>query len=42
MAEEKTFTINLRREFIKKPNYKRSKKAITAIKEYTLKHLKTK
>src|SRR3989338_4523129 len=42
MAEEKTFTINLRREFIKKPNYKRSKKAINAKKEYTLKQLKTK
>src|SRR3989338_1925708 len=42
MAEEKTFTINLRREFIKKPNYNRSKKAINAKKEYTLKQLKTK
>ncbi len=40
MAEEKIFIINLRREFSKKPNYKRSKKAVTAVKEYIQKHLK--
>ena len=42
MVEEKLFIINLRREFIKKPIYRRSKKAITAVKEYISKHLKVK
>ncbi len=40
MAEEKLFTINLRREFLKKPRYKRAKKAVTAVKEFISKHLK--
>ena len=42
MAEEKTFTINLRREFLKKPLYQRTKRALTAVKEFSLKHFKTK
>ena len=42
MAEEKIFIINLRREFSKKPNYKRAKKAVTAVKEFISKHLKVK
>ena len=40
--EEKTFTINLRREFLKKPIYQRTKRALTAVKEFSLKHFKTK
>jgi|SRR3989338_175405 len=40
MAEEKLFIINLRREFLKKPRYKRAKKAVTAVKEFISKHLK--
>ncbi|MEK6974495.1 MAG: 50S ribosomal protein L31e [Nanoarchaeota archaeon] len=40
MAEERTYTIPLRKEFIKKPNYKRSKKAITAIKNFMIRHMK--
>jgi len=40
MAEEKIFTINLRREFRKKPHYQRSKKAVTAVKEFISQHLK--
>lgn len=42
MADEKTFIINLRREFSKKPIYRRAKKAVTAVKEYISKHLKVK
>jgi len=38
--EEKLFIINLRREFNKAQNYKRSKKAITALKEYISRHMK--
>src|SRR3989344_6311905 len=40
MADEKIFTIPLRREFVKKPKYKRTKKAITLIKEFIAKHMK--
>lgn len=40
MAEEKLFTINLRRETIKKAKYRRSKKAITTTREYIKKHMK--
>lgn len=42
MAEEKTFTIPLRKEFSKKPIYRRAKKAVTAVKEYAMQHLKVK
>jgi len=41
MAEiKRSYNIPLRREFLKVPKYKRSKKAITAIKEFALKHMK--
>jgi len=40
MAEEKIYTIPLRREFLKVPKYKRSKKAMTSLKEFLRKHLK--
>jgi len=40
MADEKLFTINLRREFIKAPTYKKAKKSIKAIREYIQKHMK--
>lgn len=41
MAEiKRSYNIPLRREFLKVPRYKRSKKAITAIKEFTQKHMK--
>lgn len=40
MAEEKIFTINLRREFSKNPLYKRTKKSIAAVREFISKHLK--
>lgn len=38
---ERTYIIPLRREFLKVPKYKRAKKAITAIKEFLVKHTKT-
>ena len=40
MVEEKIFIINLKKEFMKKPLYKRAKKAVTAVKEYITQHLK--
>jgi large subunit ribosomal protein L31e len=40
MADEKIYTIPLRREWLKVPIYKRSRKAITATKQFLLKHLK--
>ncbi|MBI2148058.1 50S ribosomal protein L31e [Candidatus Woesearchaeota archaeon] len=42
MAEEKIFTIGLRKEFLKKPKYRRAKKAVTAVKEFIIQHLKVK
>ena len=41
MAEEKQFTIPLRKEFSKAPSYKRSEKAIKAIREFIERHMKT-
>ena len=41
MAEEKQFTIPLRRVFQKVPSYKRSEKAIKAIGEFIERHMKT-
>ncbi|RME77416.1 50S ribosomal protein L31e [Candidatus Woesearchaeota archaeon] len=38
---QRTYVIPLRREFLKVPRYQRSKKAITAIREFLVKHLKT-
>src|SRR3989344_6759289 len=40
MAEDKIFTINLRKEFLKKPRYKRTKKAVRAVREFIIRHLK--
>ncbi len=40
MAEEKIYTIPLRRKWLKVPIYKRSKKAITATKQFLFRHLK--
>jgi len=42
MADEKIFTIPLRKEFSKKPIYRRAKKAVTCVKEFITQHLKTK
>ena len=39
---ERIYVINLRREFIKSPSYKKTSKAMRAIKEYISKHMKTK
>lgn len=41
MAAEQTYTIPLRKEFQKAPKYKRAKKAVTAVREYVQKHMKT-
>lgn len=40
--EERTYTIPLRREFQKTTRFKKAKKAVTAVKEFTLKHAKAK
>lgn len=40
MAEEKIYTIPLRREFLKAPKYKRSKRAISAIRNFLIRHMK--
>tara|TARA_Y100000034_G_C6879183_1_gene402544 strand:+ start:1372 stop:1845 length:474 start_codon:yes stop_codon:yes gene_type:complete len=40
MAEDKLYTVPLRKEFLKSAKYNRSKKAMKALKEYLLKHLK--
>jgi len=39
--EERTYVIPLRKEFLKAPKYKRSKKAIKAIREFLTRHLKS-
>lgn len=41
MAEEKSFNIPLRKEFQKSPKYKRSKKAVSAIRQFLQKHMKS-
>ena len=40
MAEERIYTIPLRKEFMKVPSYKKTSKTITAIKEFLKKHMK--
>ena len=40
MAEERIYTIPLRREFLKAPSYKRSKKAISTIRTFLMRHMK--
>jgi large subunit ribosomal protein L31e len=42
MAEEKILTINLRKEILKEPKWKRSKQAISTLKKILERHLKTK
>ncbi|MEM4268156.1 MAG: 50S ribosomal protein L31e [Candidatus Woesearchaeota archaeon] len=41
MAEERVYNIPLRKEFLKVPKYKRSKKAVTAVKEFLARHMKS-
>src|SRR3989344_2996888 len=38
---ERIYTINLRREFQKAPNYKKASKSVRALKEFLKKHMKT-
>ena len=37
---ERTLTINIRKEILKVPKYKRAKKAITAVREFLQQHMK--
>ena len=41
MAVERTYTIPLRREWLKAPRYRRAKKAVNAVKEFLIKHMKS-
>lgn len=41
MALERTYTIPLRKEWLKAPKYRRAKKAIKAVKEFLIKHMKS-
>lgn len=41
MALERTYVIPLRKEWLKVPLYKRSKKAVTALKQFLAKHMKS-
>ena len=38
---ERTYVVNLRKEIIKAPRYKKSKKAITSLKEFLKRHMKS-
>jgi len=38
---ERTYTIPLRKEWLKSPKYRRAKKAVTAIKGFLIKHMKS-
>lgn len=40
MATERTYIINLRREWLKVPRYKRSKKAVKGLREFLAKNMK--
>jgi large subunit ribosomal protein L31e len=40
MAEERTYIIPLRREFLKVPRYRRAKRAISEIRKFSKKHMK--
>jgi len=40
MAEERTYNIPLRREWLKVPRYKRTKKAVSALREFIVRHMK--
>ncbi|MEK6837797.1 MAG: 50S ribosomal protein L31e [Nanoarchaeota archaeon] len=39
-AVERTLTINIRKEILKVPRYKRAKKAVTAVRGYLQQHMK--
>lgn|SRR3989338_1092960 len=41
MAEERIYTIPLRKEFLKAPRYKRTAKAAKALREFLIKHMKS-
>lgn len=41
MAEERTYIIPLRKEWLKVARYRRSKKAVSAVKSFIKKHMKT-
>jgi len=38
---ERTYTIPLRKEWLKSPKYRRAKKAVTAVKQFLIKHMKS-
>ena len=38
---ERTYNVPLRKEWLKVPKYKRSKKAVTALREFLIKHMKS-
>ncbi len=40
MAEPRTYTIPLRKEWLKAPKYKRAKKAVTAVREFIIHHMR--
>ena len=40
MADEKLFTIPLRKEWLKVPMYKRSKRAVDTVRKFVIKHVK--
>lgn len=40
-ATERTYTIPLRREWLKSPKYRRAKKAVAAVKQFLIKHMKS-
>ena len=41
MVVERTYNIPLRREFLKAPKYRRAKKAISAVRSFLVKHMKS-
>ncbi len=41
MVLERTYIVPLRKEFMKAPKYKRAKKAVSALKEFLKKHMKS-
>lgn len=40
-ALERTYTIPLRKEWLKSPKYRRAKKAVNAVKQFLIKHMKS-
>lgn len=40
-ALERTYTIPLRREYLKVPNWKRTEKAVIAVREFMIRHMKS-